>query len=537
MRLSRRLARAARRWDRAAAAVSVLLPLTVSGILGFFWLIEHGWFLWFVGISALLAAVALILRWIGKRQARLARARLGEVAEPAVAVAADPDWSEVERAAYARACARIEARTAEAMEWEALLPAALEELRLMAEDLGKRRELDFSLPEALLLIEHAAARYRGWLRRNLPLADTVTLRQIERLWRHRASLGTAWSAGYGVWRLARLVRNPLNGLAREAEAVFSDSNSSWLGGQMLCVLQAILLEEIAHAAVDLYSGRLRFSDAELAGLAEGAARRDRARLAAGDLPLRILLVGQVSAGKSTLLNALAGADRSETDMAATTARYQGYAAEIDGVPCHLIDAPGLDGGDRTRGLALKEMLQADLVLWLVRTDRPGRAPDVALLRDFRAAAAADPGRRLPPLLALASAADRMMPGWPFPDHDIAPKALARLAEALSAIRADLPGLDPLPVVAVAPEWNLERLREIIGALAPEAVAVQRQRLRREGAEAEQGLRREIGRGARGIWDNGREIGGRLWRQIGRSAPRKASGPPAAPPPPRPDPED
>ena len=53
--------------------------------------------------------------------------------------------------------------------------------------------------------------------------------------------------------------NPPLGVVRELERVVSGGNSNWLSGQMMGVAQAVLLEEVAYAAVELYSGRLRFS--------------------------------------------------------------------------------------------------------------------------------------------------------------------------------------------------------------------------------------------------------------------------------------
>src|SRR5207237_9985640 len=77
----------------------------------------------------------------------------------------------------------------------------------------------------------------------------------------------------------------------------------------------LLILETGRAAIDLYSGRLTLSDDEM----RAAQQSDLAAAAAQPLaPVRILLIGQVSAGKSSLLNALAREVRAAVGPLPTT---------------------------------------------------------------------------------------------------------------------------------------------------------------------------------------------------------------------------
>jgi tRNA modification GTPase len=99
--------------------------------------------------------------------------------------------------------------------------------------------------------------------------------------------------------------------------------------------------------------------------------------------IRVAIVGRPNAGKSSLLNALAGTDRAiVTDRAGTTRDVVHAAVSIDGVTIELADTAGLrdtddpverEGVRRTHG----ELATADVALLV--TDALHRADDMALV--------------------------------------------------------------------------------------------------------------------------------------------------------------
>ncbi len=86
--------------------------------------------------------------------------------------------------------------------------------------------------------------------------------------------------------------------------------------------------------------------------------------------LQVVLAGQPNVGKSSLLNALAGAELAiVTDVAGTTRDRVRESIQIDGVPLHVIDTAGLrDTSDSVEQLGVQRswesIAQADAVLFL-----------------------------------------------------------------------------------------------------------------------------------------------------------------------------
>jgi len=84
--------------------------------------------------------------------------------------------------------------------------------------------------------------------------------------------------------------------------------------------------------------------------------------------VRVVIAGRPNAGKSSLLNALAGADSAiVTDIEGTTRDVLREQINIDGLPLHIIDTAGLrDSTDKVEQIGIQrawdEINQADLIL-------------------------------------------------------------------------------------------------------------------------------------------------------------------------------
>ena len=489
------LRRALLRWQGVLALSLIALPVLATSILGIVWLVEHQLSLPFVigavGIGVVITAFRFLMRlWV-------AQGGVADSVPELPHVEAEADWTVGEHAAFDAACDLIRSDTGGAP-WVDIPVQIQRVLETVAGSLsgGKRGEMDFTVPEALLLAEQVASRSRYILRRYVPVSDRVPVSWA--LWaiRHQDRALLAGKFGWRAWRAWRFWANPAQAVIQEVvghtQGIAVDVLSEKLQRETRC----LLLEEVAHAAVQLYSGRLRFSDAELLQIELESTGRDRQGAATPDEPVRVLVVGQVSSGKSSLVNALLGEDKAETDVARITDRITTYDAMVADIPYRIIDIEGLDGSDEVLERVANEMMDADMVLWAVRADRPARGPDVALREDIDSRLVATPERRLAPVVTVMTFADRIVSVQNLPEGTLNALQRIRMQEAATSIAADLSCLLPVPVRCESPDWNIQAVADSIINSLGEALMVQRNR-RRLQANAERSILDDAGTTIRG----------------------------------------
>ncbi|WP_406665359.1 tRNA uridine-5-carboxymethylaminomethyl(34) synthesis GTPase MnmE [Gallaecimonas sp. GXIMD1310] len=104
--------------------------------------------------------------------------------------------------------------------------------------------------------------------------------------------------------------------------------------------------------------------------------------------MRVVIAGRPNAGKSSLLNALAGQERAiVTDIAGTTRDVLREHIHIDGMPLHIIDTAGLrEAGDAVERIGIErawaEINQADRVLFMVDATETAATDPHAIWPDF-----------------------------------------------------------------------------------------------------------------------------------------------------------
>ncbi|WP_338847074.1 tRNA uridine-5-carboxymethylaminomethyl(34) synthesis GTPase MnmE [Massilia sp. W12] len=109
--------------------------------------------------------------------------------------------------------------------------------------------------------------------------------------------------------------------------------------------------------------------------------------------LKVVLAGQPNVGKSSLLNALAGAEVAiVTPIAGTTRDKVSETIQIEGIPLNIIDTAGIraehEAADEVERIGIArtwaELAQADVILHLLDADHGPRAADEAMRADFPA---------------------------------------------------------------------------------------------------------------------------------------------------------
>ena len=186
--------------------------------------------------------------------------------------------------------------------------------------------------------------------------------------------------------------------------------------------------------------RVRLADAKAQVAAVLATARQGALLHEG---MRVVLAGQPNVGKSSLLNALAGAELAiVTDIPGTTRDKVGETIQIEGVPVHVTDTAGLrDAADAVEAIGVARSWSAigaaDAVVFLRDLTRIGEPDyDAGERRIVERLAAEVPAARIVEVLNKADAVD------PVPSAARGTGALvvsARTGAGLGDLRAALLG--------------------------------------------------------------------------------------------------
>lgn len=125
-------------------------------------------------------------------------------------------------------------------------------------------------------------------------------------------------------------------------------------------------EEIDFLSDGKVAGDLATIISELTGIQKQATQGSILREG-----MKVVIAGRPNAGKSSLLNALAGREAAiVTEIAGTTRDVLREHIHIDGMPLHIIDTAGLrDATDKVEQIGIErawqEILQADRVLFMV----------------------------------------------------------------------------------------------------------------------------------------------------------------------------
>jgi predicted GTPase len=282
---------------------------------------------------------------------------------------------------------------------------------------------DLTVPEILTVIELAAHDLVELVDRYVPGGHLLTIRDWRRA---RQALDWYQPASNAYWAITALFA-PLETGARFAASKLGLSQPWQMLQQNLLVwFHTAYVHRLGTYLIELNSGRLRIGAARYRELIEGANASTKTTTQAtptsADVPqpleaarqVTIVVVGQVKAGKSSLINALLGEQRAVTDVLPATAGVQRYELHPPNIPSHLLllDTVGYghEGPKADQLAATREAArQADLMLLVVHARNPARQADVELLRELHAWFASHPELKRPPLLVVMTHIDLLSP--------------------------------------------------------------------------------------------------------------------------------
>ncbi len=426
---------------RVFALALLILPVAAVFGFGLLWLWQRpDRLFWLLAMAGCVATGFVLERWLVHRDRKL----LGEAAtEP------NPDWPPAAESVWMQVEALAE--TCEPQDWPLedgarMLVLGRRTLETVAHAYHpdvERPVLELTVPHALLIIERASRDLRHDIAGNVPFSHRLTIGDLLRVGRWKSTAERA----FDLYRAGRLVVNPLDALIGEAWRHLRSRSFGLARTELHRWFLHAYVRKVGYYAIDLYSGRLPLDDEKpaISPTPSSSADLDAADRAEGETeePLRILILGRINAGKSSLVNALFGRLAAPTDaLPGTTQVLAPFILEREGLARALVfDSPGCDSVRFDRKRMHEAALSADLILWVSNAMRADRGSERECLDVLRAFLAAHPERRPPPLLVVVSHIDRLRPAaeWQ-PPYDLERPDSAKATQiraAVEAVAADL----------------------------------------------------------------------------------------------------
>ncbi len=328
---------------------------------------------------------------------------------------------------------------------------------------------NLTVPEILAVVELASHDLAEMVDKFLPGGHLLTINDWKRA---RKAVDWYQSASTVYWVVSALI-SPINtGLRYAATQAGLTTPLQMLQENLLIWFYTAFLQRLGNYLIELNSGRLsvgatryrRLVDGATAGAAADGEEADRVR------QVTVTLMGQVKAGKSSMVNALLGEQRARTDVLPATDEITRYEFKPPDVPTRLVlqDTVGY-GHQGPRADQIRAMRKAaqdsDLLLLVVHARNPARQADVDAFKAMHSWFESHPDLKRPPIIVVATHIDLLSPAMEWaPPYDWRrgkrPKEES-IRQAVAAISDQLGDLKPVVVPVCAAQGKVYGVDEFL----------------------------------------------------------------------------
>jgi predicted GTPase len=434
-----------------------------------------GWWSWLWWPMAGCTAMAMILGWYWQKQQKLLH----------VEFKAELHWNE--RDQEAMHLVEVRAKTAGQIDPDKMLQ--MDFYLKTAEELAREfahfyhpgaRDYygSVTVPEILAVVEMVAHDLGAMVDKFLPGGHQMTVND----WKRARTLYD-WYRRYSIvsWAVAALF-NPIGTALRYLASEVGINRPLWLLQQNLLVwFYTAFLQRLGTYLIALDSGRLRVGAERYRQILRGkyqpapptADGDERTEVVPPGDPaeavsqVTITLLGQVKAGKSSLINAILGEQRARTHVLPETRQATPYDLNSDNIATrlHILDTVGYghEGPRQDQMEATQQAAQqSDVLLLVLHARNPARQPDLLMLAALRKWFDSRPDLKMPRVLGVLTHVDLLSPAmeWQPPYYWQRPTRVKeqQMAQALEAVREQLGehlvGVVPV-CVAEGKVWGIE----------------------------------------------------------------------------------
>ena len=452
------------RWQFILFLILVLIPIVLFGAVGAWAIWDRGHLTWLVWVLP----VSWTLAWILARNS-------ARVEIPLPEIGSHDHWTPHDHAALK--IVETEQKRLDGVTRDQLLDVAFFRDRTL--DLATKLALFYhpkardpleklSVVEILTVAQLVSEDLEEWFQKYVPGSHLITVGQ----WRMLTQAPGWWTTATNIGWIASVAMNPVAGLGRYAlSKAFGDPIAVQLQSGLLGAFFTVYMRQVGYYLIELNSGRLR----------GGAARYRRAMLqlertvrangvASEPIPVEpvtvtIAIVGQVKAGKSSLVNCLLNNQQAAVDVLPLTKDVDRYELRLEESRDRLVllDTPGYSDAGATREQmdATREAArQADLILLVMAATSPAKQADAKMLQDLTRWFAEQHRLKPPPVIGVVSKIDGLRPlmEWAPPydwEHPSRPKEQS-IREAVNFAREATGNLLP-SVVPVCTDREHNRI--------------------------------------------------------------------------------
>jgi predicted GTPase len=432
-------------------AVAYAVPAVVVASLGLLWLFEHEqWLPFGLAIAAatgvLLVLSKILTRPVGRRAAT----------PPPGAMwpdAGSQAWADVDRIA-----ARVAAAPPPFGDMTAYQAIAMEILDTVGHHFHPGSDvprLELTLAQTLAIGERVLRDLRSEVLDAVPAGRSVTLAHLDLVRRAGAYVPQAASATRDALlanRIRRWIVAWPVALAYEVVSLFDVSPAAVARRQINAITAELFVRRVGAYAIEAFADRAAIDPAAIEAVAKTK-------------PLRILVLGPLNAGKSSLLNAMFGQERSKRDILPCPGLHEEHVLDRDGAPQAVVldsDGFGGTGDEAARHKLFEAIVSVDIIIAVTSARQAARQHECTMLDQVRTRFARSPRRTCPPILVAATHIDLLRPArewhppYDFLDGD-SPKEQS-IRQAIDAIATDMQvPLDRVIPVSLLPgaDYNVE----------------------------------------------------------------------------------
>jgi uncharacterized protein len=287
-----------------------------------------------------------------------------------------------------------------------------------------------TVPEILAAAQLAVEDVSEWVHDYVPGSHLLTVKQWRMLsnapdW-YRTASNVTWAVAVLVnpWNIGRYFTSKytIEPLARQMQA------------NILAKFYVVFIRHVGFYLIEMNSGRLRGGAERYREVMQKLDGRSGVRQRAKEksappteaetgggavkpterVEVTVALVGQVKAGKSSLVNALLGEQQAATDVLPLTKHVQRFRLELPDSPDRLVllDTAGYsqDGATTTQVAETRVAFrQADLVLLVMNVTSPARDADRRMIEELRNWYKANVRLKPPPVVGVLTHIDGLSP--------------------------------------------------------------------------------------------------------------------------------